>query len=67
VTRRAANPKLLVLRLPEGYIFGPDYPGRDREVSNFMLSDYLCFGRAGQKETLFFIPKPYVFYIDYDE
>ena len=66
VMSRIANPRLTVFRLPEGYIFGPDLPGRDREVSNFMLRSYMYFGRAGDPKTIFFIPKLYVLYIDYE-
>jgi len=67
VMRRTANPNCLIFRLREGYVFGPDYPGRDRELSNFLLKSYMYFGREGDRKTVFFIPKPYVLYIDYDE
>jgi len=66
VARRVANPRSLILRLQEGYVFGPNFPGRDREMANFLLRDYMCFGREGHKETIFFLPKPYVLYIDYE-
>lgn len=64
IMRRVANPKLLILRLPEGYVLGPNFPGRNRDVDVYLLRGYLSFGVHGKKETIFFIPKPYVLYID---
>ena len=64
IVRRVANPKLLILRLPEGYVLSPDFPGKDRDVEVYLLRDYSSFGAHSKRETIFFIPKPYVLYID---
>lgn len=67
IVTRVANPGCQIIRLPAGHVFGPEFPGRDRGLMNEMLKSYMYFGRDGDRKTIFFIPKPYVLYIDYGE